>query len=101
LKIYVNRLEKTFIFKGFQAAFSFYKFHRKAFLGEVFFYTNRLDLKVKIKNYVIFSLPDRKNSKKQHCLQKCPFFKFLPFSSQITRNEKDQGPKNLGLTTND
>lgn len=56
LKIYVNRLEKTFIFKGFQAAFSFYKFHRKAFLGEVFFYTNRLDLKVEMKNYVTFSL---------------------------------------------
>jgi len=101
LKIYVRTCEKSFIFKDFHPGFSFYKFHRKAFLGEVFFYTNRLDLKVKIKNYVIFSLPDRKNSKKQHCLQKCPFFKFLPFSSQITRNEKDQGPKNLGLTTND
>ena len=56
LKIYVNRFEKTFIFKGFQAAFSFCKFHRKAFLGEVFFYTNRLDLKVEMKNYVTFSL---------------------------------------------
>ena len=54
-----------------------------------------------MKNYVTFSLPDRKNSKKQHCLQKCPFFKFLPFSSQITRNEKDQGLMDLGLTTND
>ena len=94
-------MKKSFIFKDFHLSFSFYKFHRKDFLGEVFFYTYKLDLKIETKNYVIFSLPDWKNSKKQHCLQKCPFFKFLPFSSQITRNEKDQGPKNLGLITSD
>ena len=65
-------MKKSFIFKGFHPSFSFYKFHRKAFLGEVFFYTNRLDLKFEMKNYVIFSPPYRKNSKKQQILRNQP-----------------------------
>ena len=49
-------MKKASIFKGFYILFSFKKIHHLFFYGEVTFYTNKLDLNFKIKNYVIYSL---------------------------------------------
>ena len=42
-------VKKSFILKGFQDTFSFINFTEGFFKGEVFFYTNKLDLKTEIK----------------------------------------------------
>ena len=63
-------MKKASIFKAFRILFSFKKIHHLFFRGEVSFYTNKLDLNLKMKNYVIYSLIKPKSSKKQYFLRR-------------------------------